>query len=309
MEDYYSCHYIQTGINFYPNDTIKICCFSNASDVDICSTSENIDVIIQKIINKKKQMIDDFIAGNICDSCKNCPSLVKSSWGTNVRQVSSITFNHFMSCNLRCTHCGYRKEMETNKLLDTNHNDVLNIVKGLIKNKLTPKLLSFDVGGGEPSLSKGLIEIVQYCIENKYKVHINSNGAQYVQAFADGVNEGLVGLTLTPDAGSKEVYQKIKGADYFDETWKNIEKYMLSCKKELRVKFILEEGNLEDIDNMINMCIEKKVKDVILNLDLNIKLEDYPRYMPYVTKFRILGENNSINVHKGNFVPPYLWPV
>ena len=107
-------------------------------------------------------MIKDFSEGKIYDSCKNCVCLIKGYWGSHVRPISSITFNHFMACNLKCTHCGYRKEMETTKLVDTKHEDVLNIVQKLVENKITLPNLLFDVGGGEPSISKGLLSLMFY---------------------------------------------------------------------------------------------------------------------------------------------------
>lgn len=306
-QEYFSCPYIQNGISFYPNNTIKMCCFTDSPDVDICQTDENIEIIVKKILDKKQQMIEDFAQGKIYDCCKNCASARKANWGFNLKQIISITLNHYMACNLKCTHCGYWKEMEVKKLLDTNHETVLNIIKMLIATKLVSQSVNFDVGGGEPSLSKGLIEIVKYCIDNNHHVHINSNGAAFVQLFAEGANKGLINLTLTPDAGSQEVYTKIKGADYFHKTWDSIRQYMEVCPRNVNVKFILEEGNVNDVENMVEMCVKNNVRDVILNFDLNIPKQNYVLYFDSVNKFRMLCRDNNINLFKGPFIPNHLW--
>lgn len=306
-EHYYSCDFIQNWVNFYPNNIIKICCFSDAPDVEICKTDEDIDDIIKSIILKKEQMIKDFSEGNICDSCKDCRYLIKGDWGKNAKRVSCVNLNHYMFCNLKCRHCGYSKAMETTELLDTSHKAVVNIIDNMIKNGITTKPLYLDIGGGEPSLSKGLIESVNHWVQSNNSIHISSNCARYVHDFADGVNRGSILLTLTPDAGSKEVYDYIKGADYFDIVWENIGKYMNSCDNGVRIKFILQEGNLHDIDNMIDMCVKTHVREVILNLDLNIKYQDYPMYVGYINKFKALCKKNSIPVSQGNFIPSYLW--
>jgi len=308
MEEYHSCHYIQNGINFYPNDIIKVCCVSLHSAVDICTINEDIDVIIQKIIDKKRQMIQDFRAGNISNPCKGCPYLVKTQWGLTENPISSITFNHYMTCNLKCTHCGYYNTMKTTELRDTNHKDILYIIQQLIEKNIATKDVFFDFGGGEPSISKGILDIVDYGIKNNHKMRINSNGAKYIEIFANGINKGSVEeFLLTPDAGSREVYKSIKGVDCFDKTWETIEKYVSACPSGVKVKFILEDGNLDDIDNMIDMCVKKKVKEVMLNLDLCIKKEDYYKYIPYMNKFRNLAQNNSLIVHKGYAIPEELW--
>lgn len=306
-QEYCSCLYIQTGINFYPNNTIKMCCFSDSPDADICKTDESIEEITQKIIDKKRQMIEDFAQGKIYDCCKACSCLAKANWGLSIKHISSITLNHYMTCNLKCTHCGYHKEMQVKKLLDTDHGEVLSIIKKLKDLKFLDPNVQFDVGGGEPSLSKGLIEIVKYCTDNNHHVHINSNGAVFVPLFAAGANKGLINLTLTPDAGSQEVYAKIKGADYFHKTWDTIRQYMEACPSNVNVKFILEEGNVNDVENMVAMCVQNKVREVILNLDLNIPKQNYVLYVDSINKFRALCRDNNINLFRGPFIPQHLW--
>ncbi len=306
-QEYLSCQYIHNGISFYPNNTIKMCCFSDSPDVDICNTDENIEIIVKKILDKKEQMIKDFAQGKIYDCCKGCASARTANWGFNLKQITSITLNHYMACNLKCTHCGYWKEMENKKLSDTDHDVVLNIIKLLKEIKLVAPKVKFDVGGGEPSISKGLIGLVQYCIDNNHYVHINSNGAMFVPLFAEGANKGLINLTITPDAGSQEVYTKIKGADYFHKAWETIRQYMEACPKNVNVKFILEEGNINDVENMVDMCVKNNVKDVILNMDLNIPQSEQAKYFEPINKFRTLARINNLNICKGPFIPKNLW--
>jgi MoaA/NifB/PqqE/SkfB family radical SAM enzyme len=307
MEEYLSCNYIQNGITFYPNDTIKICCFTFDSAVDVCKTSEPINVIVEKIFTKKFEMIRDFRNGKIYDCCKNCVCLRKFTDKGELKPISTITLNHVAFCNLKCSHCGYIKQMETQNLTDSDHQSVLNIIKGLKEDLVTSSNLIFDVGGGEPSLSDGLIEIVQYCIDNNHLVHINSNGARYVKTFADGANKGLIYLTLTPDAGSQQVYKKIKGRDNFKKTWENIKKYMISCQRMVVVKFILQDGNLEDIYNMVETSVSAGVREIVLSLDLNIRKERHDYFASHVDLFRIIAKSQRVLVRRSSLLPDYLW--
>jgi MoaA/NifB/PqqE/SkfB family radical SAM enzyme len=197
--------------------------------------------------------------------------------------------------------------MQTHNLVDTDHQSVLNIIKGLKADRVTSSNLTFDVGGGEPSLLEGLIEIVQYCVDNNHFIHINSNGARYVNAFADGINKGLVYLTLTPDAGSRQVYRKIKGRDNFRQTWKNIERYMRSCPRNVVVKFILQDGNLEDIYNMVETSVSAGVREIELSLDINIGKERHGYFANHVKLFRILSKSQPVSVRRSGLLPDYLW--
>lgn len=307
MESYFSCQYIEHGMNFYPNDIIKVCCFTRDPAVDACRTSEPINVIVEKLFHKKAEMAHEFLNGNIYDCCKKCSCLGRRQWGFYPKQISSISLNHFMFCNLKCGHCGYAKEMQQNELLDTDHGRVLEIIKGLKAYKILAPDVTFDVGGGEPSVADGLLGIVQYCVENNHRVHINSNGARYVETIVNGVNNGLIYLTLTPDAGSREVYRAIKGHDNFIQTWKNIEKYHHACPNNVEVKFILQEGNLSDISNMVEMCVSAGVKVVNLSMDLRIEQERHVDYAPHVDMFRSLAKSRSLVVKKSPLLPDHLW--
>ena len=144
---------------------------------------------------------------------------------------------------------------------------------------------------------------MQFCLDNNYKALINSNGAKYSEIITNGVNKGLFTLDLTPDAGSKEVYLKIKGADFFDITWENIKKYIQITDGKANVKFIIEEGNINDVQNMINKCLEVGVKHVTLAFDLFIKKEDFEGYRKPVNEFINLCKENDIKCNVSSFVP------
>lgn len=308
MAPFYSCNYIQNGINFYPNNTIKMCCFSEDAAVDACLTTEKPEDIVKGIFRKKAQMLDDFKKGNIYDTCKKCPNLQLGNWNPGLQKISRITLNHFMFCNLKCDHCGYVEGVENGTLLDTDHGRVLEIIQILKMSGLTTTpQLEFDVGGGEPSVAKGLFEIVRYCIDNAHRIHINSNAANYVPLFAEGCNKGLLNLTLTPDAGSREVFRKIKGKDNFEHTWKNIEKYISTCQRNVTVKFILQEGNIDDVENMIDTSARVGVPIIILSLDLRVPQAEQPHYAPYVAQFRALAAQKGLQVVRGPLLPEALW--
>jgi len=304
---YHSCHYIQSGLNFYPNNKIKICCFTGDDAVDTALTTDSIEVIVEKIFAKKQEMITQFRLGNIYDCCKKCPCLSNQTWKEPTRQIRSVTLNHFMFCNLKCGHYGYLEGAQSGRLKDTDHDRVLEIITELDKSGVLSDNVSFDVGGGEPSVSEGLQKIVSYILANRKKVHINSNGARYVELFATGVNEGLLSLTLTPDAGSRETYIAVKGQDNFLKTWKNIGQYVSTCNGQVLVKFILQEANVSDIHNMIGKSAEAGVKHVSLSLDLRITNPDQQQaYIPHIRTFRELASQQRMDVRPG-LMPSNLW--
>lgn len=307
METYPSCSYIQNGINFYPNNIIKICCFTDSPEVDAALTTDHIFKIEEDIYKKKLLMIEDFSSGKIYDCCKKCPCLINAPWGNELKRISSITLNHFMFCNLKCGHCGYVKGVEEKRFVDTDHERVLEIIQELNSHDILLPTVSFDVGGGEPSVSSGLIKIVQHLIDKGRFVHINSNGAKYVETFVNGINRGLINITLTPDAGSRAVYKIIKGRDNFLKTWENIARYNIACSSGVDVKFILQENNINDIDNMVKISEAAGVKKITISLDLNIKKSKHHEYKKYIDYFRNKANERLLNVERSSLLPVELW--
>lgn len=293
---YYSCSYMQEGINFYPDNIIKTCCFTTSDEVDLYNLINKYKPQkIKKIISKKrKRLIKECKKGNIPTCCQTCSQLRKQDWNYK-EKIESVTLNHFMYCNLKCAHCGYLHKVRY-KTKDTKDDLVLEALQTFSKAGILNPNYSVDIGGGEPSLSKGLDKILKYLTENNHKIHINSNVALFKENYVQGIKDGLITLTLTPDAGSREVYLKIKGADYFDIVKDNVKKYMKELADKIEVKFIIEEGNIDDIQNMIEFCKECGVKQVKCALDLHIKPADRIIYKPYIAKFNKLCQENNLNV-------------
>lgn len=299
-KEYYSCANIRNGFNFYRNGKISSCCYTVENDL-IIGNIEDKD-IIKKIEKFQNNLIKLHKKGLVPECCKNCTNFRKNKWNDRInKKLSWIPLNHYKICNLKCVHCGYRKNDDNEK--DTNHDLVLNLLKKLHKKRKLRSDCTIAIGGGEPSINKGVEQILQFCLDKKYKALINSNGAKYSKIFADGVNKGLFALDLTPDAGSKEVYLKIKGADFFEIAWDNIKKYVKATDGKANVKFIIEEGNVDDIRNMINKSLEVGIKHVTLAFDLNIQKEDFEKYRKPINKFINLCKENDIRCDVSSFVP------
>ncbi len=147
--------------------------------------------------------------------------------------------------------------------------------------------------------------ILQYALDNAWEALINSNGARFSPIFASGVNANLFNLLLTPDAGSREIYARIKGVDAFDTTWRNIGRYMAATSGKAHVKFILEEGNKNDIPAMITTAKNYGVQHLVLSLDMNIPASHQPEYIAKAKEFVHLARRHGMSVKRGAFLPKF----
>lgn len=307
MSVYKSCEYIQTGLNFYPNNIAKLCCFTEDDAVNCSNILQPAALVTKNIFLKKSEAISRFKSGDIYECCKSCPVLKEKEWSDQLLKIKNITLNHFMFCNLKCSHCGYVEGVENGKYTDSNDDKIIEIIDFLIKNDYVVPDLTFDVGGGEPSVSVGLEKIIRYVYSGGFNILINSNGAKYSELFSEGLHNGLLTLILTPDAGSRSVYKEIKGRDNFVNAWKNIKKYHDIRKGNVKVKFILQEKNKNDIQNMVEMCRKSGVKVVQVSLDLNTHPSAYAEFKTKIKELIDSSLQAGLSVERA-LIPVGAWP-
>lgn len=263
-----------------------------ASVLDI--DEDNIDQVYKKIESHQNRLLQRMYEGDVPEFCKGCYHLRVKNVNSVYKFLSPIRYISLGGskyCNLRCEHCFFIRDNKDIK--DTDIDKVIEFISLLKKNGHLSEFKSLRLANGEPSIIKDDIKIADFCIKNSLPVEIYTNGAKVPPTFVEGVNKGLFRIILSPDAGSREVYKKIKGKDNFDTTWNNIFKYVNETNGNVEVKFILEKGNINDVDNMISMCVKTGVKKVHLSMDVNIPENEFNKYefafSRFVDKCKIEG--------------------
>lgn len=298
--EYYSCENIRRGFNFYRSGKITSCCMQIDPELEIAHIDDlNIE---NKILFAQNKLIERHKNGNAPKVCMKCPSFQKRDWSEKIESpFYNIQLNHYRLCNLKCTHCGYRRNDKAET--DTPHEAILPVLKKCIETGICSHKLNLEIGGGEPSLAKDLEKFLEKAIDYRWTAIINSNGAKFSEVFTNGVNQGLFTLLLTPDAGSPSTYAAIKGVDYFNITWRNIGRYMAKTNGNALVKFILEAGNIHDIAMMIDTSKKYGVKKLVLSMDMNIQKQEYPLYIAKAREFARYAHKAGLAVIRGAFLP------
>ncbi len=118
-----------------------------------------------------------------------------------------------MGCNLDCYFCitqNYMKGVKHKKLSLEYMKELVDFlsdwgVRGLCIS-----------GGGEPTLHKGLPELIDYA-KDKMDVAVVTNGTKVIEEF-----KHCRWVALSVDAARRDTYEKIKGRDFFDLVIDNI---------------------------------------------------------------------------------------
>lgn len=300
LGEYKSCSCIHEGFNFSRNGKITACRNQVSPALELAHVDD--EDLPDKLLANHARLLLRHKLGVAPEVCRKCFAFVKRDWNKLPSRVpfSRASLNHYKKCNLKCAHCGSSHDDGER---DTPHAKVLAVLQKCISAGIMVPRPFLEVGGGEPSLVKGVVDIIRYALEHGWEGLIRSNATNFSQLFADCVNANLFSLLLTLDAGSREAYARIKGVDFFDTVWRNIGRYMEATSGKAEVRFILGEGNKNDIWAMITTAKEYGVRSLVLSMERNIPKSRQSEYSAKVKECLLLALASGMAVRRGAVLP------
>ena len=130
--------------------------------------------------------------------------------------ISSMTKDKHWNCNQQCMHCyaANQKYAEVNELSTEEWKRIIDICK----NACIPQLT---FTGGEPTLRKDLIELIQYA--DWFLTRLNTKGVLLTKKLCKELyNASLDIVQVTLYSNIPEVHNKLVGANNFDKTVQGI---------------------------------------------------------------------------------------
>ncbi len=302
--EYMSCSYLENSIAYYYDNLVYTCCYIGyIGDEGIISTLSNNRFNPKELIKNKKKLILKRMEKEY-GGCIGCPKLYKKKWRKNWDfKIKHINLNHLLACNLNCSYCGYVDKRGIYK--HTKTEAIIDSIEKLEESNLISSSAEFYIGNGEPSISKDMDKLIEYIINKKsdYKVVVQSNGTIYKEIYTKGIYANKLSLILTPDAGSAESYLKIKGKDYFDTVWKNIKNYANETNGNIKVKVIMQNNNVEEVKAIIRLCEQSNVKNLVVDVDLNIRNKIGTKILSTIGEFYKIAKNKKVNIFPGTHWP------
>ncbi len=280
---YESCDHHLHGISI-EEKIIRNCCLTTPSGcntpiLEINYDGETIDW--EKIFARKLKNIE-YLKKKKLGGCKNCYALEFKEWDEE-KFISHINFNHWTTCNSRCVYCDVdKKRKNTSKRILPSIKNLVDL--GLFKNSGE---ITFQ--GGEPTLLEEFEDLLSFFIEKKTTIRIHSSGIIYSPAIGEGINQGLVSIVISPDAGSKKVYEKLKKVKYFKKVWSNIAKYKESDKSIksnlVSVKYIIVPGyndNIKELNNWLNLIKLNNITSAIIDFEYTYTRKNIHKISPHL---------------------------
>jgi len=138
------------------------------------------------------------------------------------RKINYLRISITDSCNLRCKYCLPEDftHYPRNEILQ--YEEFLRICT--IMAQLGVEI--FRVTGGEPLVRKGCAQFITQLktVPDVKSVTLTTNGALLDNYISDLASTGLDGLNISLDSVCRENYQRITGADAFDDVWQALQK-------------------------------------------------------------------------------------
>ena len=296
--EYFSCSYIENAIAFYYDNLIYTCCYPyHINEEGIIGDLSEGRFDPSELIARKKEIISRRMRNEL-GGCSSCPRLIKKNWRQNWDfTINHINLNHLLTCNLKCSYCGYVDKR--GKVQPTKTDAIIHSIQQLEASGLLARGAVFYIGNGEPSINKEMDVLIQFLMSKNYRIVIHSNGTKYKELYASGVNAKKIRLTLTPDAGNEASYKKMKGKDFFHTVWANIKRYSLETNGQVTVKTIMQEENVDDVESIVDLCEESGVKNIVVDVDINIRDSISERVASSIDRFVKYSRNKNLIITLG----------
>ncbi len=202
-------------------------------------------------------------------------------------------------CNNNCIFCLNKDKRET-KTFDVEVLK-LKINSYCEKNRLEKLIIS----GGEPLIYKNLFEILDFA-KNKgaqrFEIQTNGRMLAYIDMIRRLENYKPINFLLSLHFSQKNLYKKYMQIDGFDQVIRGI-RNLTATNLGFTVNTVIMKQNLNDLENIINLLLENKVKRTQYRyIDGKNVINEYTDFVPKysdaipVTKKIIKHYSNDINI-------------
>ena len=270
---YKSCDWIENGISF-DVDSYKVCCLYSSfggGNTIVKSNYTGEEVFWNEFFTFKQRIKEQHKLGKINEKCVGCVNLIEKEWEETSNKISFINLDYWTKCNSCCSYCFTSKDKE--KYNSFKNYNFLPVLEDMIEKNIISPVGHISFGGGEVTLLPEFEEILNKFIDIGFKhIKIHTSAIQYSKAIERGLEEGIVELIVSLDAGSKDMHKKVKQVDTYDDVWKNLSEYAKHQKGNslVKTKYIIVPNlndKIEEIDLWLTKSKECGIYSVIQEIE------------------------------------------
>jgi wyosine [tRNA(Phe)-imidazoG37] synthetase (radical SAM superfamily) len=268
---YFSCKEIEGALTFV-NSTITLCghVHNENKGMPVACEYSGGDIPADKIISAKK-LLQQKNQTDEDTPCKGCQFLQKKNWSKKEYLFDHITIGHYTICNLQCNYCyitDYTKE-QTRIFSTAPYNAADSIADTIKQGLLAPNATAW-LTAGEPTLFTEFEQILNILLKNEIRTTIGTNCIRSFDIIKKGLQNNLIEILCSVDAGTSNKYHEIKGQNFHQVVWDNLEQYAQLNNDSVIVKYIFMDENASGTEVLafINMCRLKQISKISISRDI-----------------------------------------
>lgn len=280
LKDYsWSCYDLQNSVFLRP-DEIRTCCkrfFQNGKlkgDVSLLDNNGNDEFVFSyEDIKNAKLDLHMEINRNNSEECSGCPFLTFSDWGKPLDGgVKYLSLEYHSLCNMRCNYCddtyyGGKKPRYS----------IPGIVDSLVSSGSLDNVEYVVWGGGEPVIEKNFQRTIARLSDaaSNVRQRVITNCTVYSHELERLLSKDKAFIVTSLDAGTEEVFQKIRGFDDFDKVLQNLSRYAQVASKNVIIKYILlpENSHMSELEAFVAMIKRYRLQDCNFQISCDFKSE------------------------------------
>jgi|TARA_B110000438_G_C15744604_1_gene620125 organic radical activating enzyme len=276
-----SCEALHHSVYLAPNE-LRHCCkrfFVNGEkkgDVKIFPVKSEKDITEKSILDAKKKLYEKINNGEK-NPCTGCPYLYRDHWPEfNKLSIKQLSIENTSVCSMKCSYCSdmYYGGLKSNY-------DLGKVFKKLENSQIFSDEINISWGGGEPLLienfEKNFEEITSKIDPKKpIKNMVYSNAIKHSKVLENFLKKGLATLTTSIDAGTEEVFKKIRGVKGMMKVFENLKKYNDAAKKGIIIKYIFTNENYykNEVQKFIENCENYNLLNCSFQISSNFEDEN-----------------------------------
>ena len=270
---------------------------------------------IDKYIKSRQEYVEAFENGGFPDCYKNCSLYEENNNASNKVCFEIVNVSNRTNCNCDCIYCDLREQGNPVKKEELNRRipyDIRPVLKDMQNRNLIADNCAYFIGGGEASEypETELQWLLLFALNNNCRLELMSSGIKYSVPMEKVLKVCDINLKISPDAGTKDTYEKIKRVKAFDTVWNNIAKYInaakINDKAVIEIKYVIIPGindTIEEVEAFINKCKEAKVKNIVVDIehfwlydhDKNSDMTSIKEVLRYFEKIRTQSDEFHID--------------
>ena len=225
--------------------------------------------VLDEIKNVKRQIEYDLNRG-VLTCCTGCPRVQFEEWGQNDKsfEITAVVNEYQTICNLRCKYCnemtwgGGRPIWDVQSFLET-----------LIKGDRAKNYRTFAWSGGESVISDNFDARLKLCAESitNTRQMVITNGTVFSKAVEELLAQDKVRTVTSIDAGTDEMYVKVRGQNLLPQVFKNLQRYARANSKNMIVKYIMlnENSSIDELKTFVRRAKEHELLDCAFQISPN----------------------------------------